>query len=243
MANNYIKSIKNTASKLAKTNFRKPAKLSAEAEKIYRTKSALQGWETRRLNATIKRIADIFKQRYNISTMETKKILAQSFHRPNLKNSWNTNTKPHPNNQINKNNLENYDASKKFLANEATLKKPHSPDYYIKKAFQASVREGSEFALKELNKIDINTKQGLKEYAQLIANDTLEQLNEEYEELRQASKEYQKLSEKEKQKINWQQDVYNSVTNNQSRVAITNEDGSIDWEKTFANQVLMNSVE
>lgn len=207
----------------------KPAKLTPGTKAFYRRQSALKGWETRRVHQALDRITKQLKAQFDISPYTTREIIAKALQKPPVRNSWNNNTKPHKNTTINKRNLEKNQLSREFLAKEAKAAKPKSPSFYIRQAFEEAKRQASPLGLKKLEKINIKTKEGKREYARLFANNTIEEENELYDELQQASKAYRELDKKERDRINWT-DAYNRSLNKKAGE-------ETDWEQYFADQL------
>lgn len=216
-------------------------KLSEETKAYYRRQSALRGWETRRVNQSLKRITKELEAQFDISPYNTRKIIAAALQKPRVRNGWNDKTKPHKNATINKRNLEKNWISREFLAKEAKAAKPKGAGYYINRAFKESKRQATTFGLEKLNAINIRTKAGKQEYAMMFSQGELDVAEEKYEELQAASDPYQELTPEERGSLSWS-DAYKAVRDGSANIP-KKADGTNDWRQFWKDQAKLAAEE
>lgn len=134
---------------------------------------------------------------------------------------------------INEHNFMNNPQARDRLTTKTYQTK--NADYYVKKAYHAFYDETNNINRNLLKDINPNTKEGLQKFAGLYARGTLEENDELYENLKQASKAYKRLSEEERKASDWKK-VYEKSGQGQAY-------NETDWENYFANALKTETVD
>lgn len=222
----------NISAKFAKIDFTKPAKLSAEAQRIYRSRAAIKGARTRSVKQSLNNLLEAFKKKYHLDVYESKEVVAFAFQEKTRRHNWYKGQfQKNRTLYISGDSLMTYEpAQNKLIRLNKNNKSPEeNATALLKRALMKFQTENKLTA--RLTKDLKPTIEGLKEFSARIPD--LLDLDEDYEELKKASEAYQKLTKEEKLQQDWSVDVYKSVTEDGARLTID------EWEQRFAEALVV----